>query len=478
MVSPAELHNKSTPGSVQAPSQKPPTAEPPVAAAASRPSGQPGSKTVAVSAVYSRLLELCPPFAPASPWEFLKPDADCRECPASASDLLAALERDFSPKLLQHAGVAQKISSGAVELNPKLTAEGQPLVVLRDRERLPFDIATPDGCLSRKIPLLQFWRDRRTRRAARESEDWLLATPTLIDAVLLRSAGLAAAPMTRLDRLGLPGLRLLEILTDGPFVGGPASGRALKMPPEFTEEYYEPAEETGSLSDPDCPKTCYLKLLPYALHPAGGEISEEFTRVARTLAGARRHLGIRWGDVRVWWPTDAELEGLIYCRQLRSAEGLREFLLSQDRTHHHVREFRDPVSLTTTPDPLADYVEARQKLLKTRADLRSRNCSNWNLRLAQENFERLLEQAFAAPLLGEASASEDPIRRTQLVALADLVRWFHKKLLEADEHRGGDPPSEAAGKGRQPAAGREGKDLVAMLERVVKLGEQIRETSS
>ena len=482
MVSPTKPPKESTPGSVRAPSQKPPTAERPAAAAAPSPPGQPHRERVPVSAVYSRLLELCPPFVPAAPWEFLKPDADCRQCRASASDLLAALEREFGTEPLLQAGIAQKTSAGAVQLDPRLTAEGQPLVGLRDREGLPFDIVTSAGCLSQEIPLLQFWRDRRTRQAARESEDelppQLFATPTLIDAVLLRSAGLAATPMTHLDRAGYSGLKLLAILTDERAGDGPGSGQSSKIPFEFTDEYYRPAEKSGSQCDPQRAKTFSLTLLTRSLHLAGGEISEVFRRVARTLAGAQRHLGIVWGDVQVWSPTEEELDGLAYCRELQSTGALREFLLADDRTRHGVEEFQDPASPSPRAAPLPGFVEARRKLLETRAALGSGDCNSRDLRLARENYERLLEDELIIPLIREGFASEDLIRANLLAVFAVLLRWLHQKLLAADECLRGDRPSKAAGTGRRAAAEREGKDLVAILDRVMKLAEQIRQRSS
>jgi len=172
-----------------------------------------GSAPVDVSAVYTRLLDLCPPFALPPSWAFLTPDSDCRQTPASGPKVLAALEREFGPELLRQAGVTVELPSGAAVLSPMLAAAGRGLLALRDREHSPFGIVTPDGSLSRQVPLFAFCKDRRTRQAARRFEQRIFAVPALADVVLFRSLGLAAAPMTALDRLRLDALRFLKILT-------------------------------------------------------------------------------------------------------------------------------------------------------------------------------------------------------------------------------------------------------------------------
>src|SRR5262249_21373288 len=107
---------------------------------------------------------------------------------------------------------AQPDVSGQLRLHPFLERPNAPFVRLRSPiDNQTIDLMTASGCIGReRWPLFAVMRDSRTLRALEATFGQLVLTDDLVDAIVLRSLGLAAAPIVGLSELDDAGIARLS----------------------------------------------------------------------------------------------------------------------------------------------------------------------------------------------------------------------------------------------------------------------------
>jgi hypothetical protein len=410
--------------------------------------------------IYGRIVELCAPWRIAPPWEFVAVHADFRRCVSRPEELLHLLLRDFGQDALLEVGAAQRGPAGELRLSRRLEAD-QPLLVLRDSQGAPYEIVTPQGCLSGQVPLFQIWRERWTQEAAGVRP--VFGVNSLEDAAILRSLGLAAAPIAGLEHLCLAGIRVLASLVDAIETPRVMTPRTTLLPPEYFV--------TDGMGDA-CLKQCRLLLMPQPLGEDPNQFSPTFTRAVHALGEAQEHLDLEWLNIAVLWPTEDERRELQYLVRHRAREEIVSFLLAK-RALYSVEDFADPNAPPRRRGPSQDLITARRTLMEALAQDDLGELRQEQIRRAKDDCRRMVDRQLVQPLLDQGLASRDPIVRNKMAALAEVARILHFQAIDAlEELQDGTARERSQGEKESSLKARE--ELLATVDRLVALGRQVR----
>jgi hypothetical protein len=388
-------------------------------------------------AVYERLLEFCPPYRFASPWDFLTPDADCRGPVHDPAAALSDLQARFNAAALEGAGVLERLPSGQVRLVPALcTPVGAVVALRRGLGEPPFALLTARGCLPRgTLPALAALEDAWT--AARLAEAGALcATSRIWDVVLLRALGFPATLATGLHRASLPQLQALDeaFAEQEPF-----GGASLSPPPPPTGEAGD--ERPGESADPgdraataggDAPQAATpprprLALVGWTPGSVRAEVPPPLRCAAAALVGVRQHLALPLAGVSVWLPSPKDLDSLRFQLRFRDASLISDML----RQSMDVLDAFEGVAApqegrrTRTAAP-ADLGAAQIELLARLADARGQGRTSDRVPAARRTYEDLIECQLIAPLQTWALTHDDPVIRNMGYDLATVCRELHR----------------------------------------------------
>jgi hypothetical protein len=347
-------------------------------------------------------------------------DPDCRllDDPVAA---LAQLRERFPAEQLLASGVARQAEADLV-MSPLLSAEDRGFVVLRTLNGAAFDIMTAAGCVSGAPPVLKVLHDRIFKQGAIRSPHRLLyATLSMVDTVLLRSLGVAAASAAQLQSLSLGQLQRLLVL-----VGGSARGDIPKQDVQLPTDEPEDRRTNHMGSPDDEPAEFQLALLAGSVSAMTAEVPPGLAAVARHLANAERHIGFSWDGIRVWHPTPQILANLRYRRRLRSLAALRQFFARHPAQYPLQAFERAGPPVMPTPTPAETYFKLLEQQQSRRTDPYNFKDILHDPQTARQPYDTFVDQHFVRPLIDRAMESPDPEDRALYMEMAGLARLHHR----------------------------------------------------
>lgn len=195
---------------------------------------------IVVGGIYERLWQACGPFAMQNPWQRVRVNSAVRRCPDDLQSVFDSLQRDFPALDLITSGVASRGEDGELFLSERWPPSGRPIIALRVADdALPYDLLTPLGCVSGRMPIVAAMDDPRMREAIAD-RSWIAVGREIEDVIALISQGVPATLATGLDaidadrlsslcaklgwhwdRFGRRSARLLNIPTSPGPAGGP-----------------------------------------------------------------------------------------------------------------------------------------------------------------------------------------------------------------------------------------------------------------
>ena len=155
------------------------------------------------------------------------------------------------------------------------------------------------------------------------------------------------------------------------------------------------------------------------------EITEALTAVARHLAGAETHLGFRWEGISAWHPAQAELDNILYRRQLGSARALRSFF-GKYLGNHRLQAFEHPGPPSVpNPTPGEIYFDLLEKL---KARPRGPSSCMTDPDAVRRSYDSFVDEHFVRPLFEKAMQSRDPADRALYAEMAGIARLYHRVM--------------------------------------------------
>ena len=391
-------------------------------------------------------VERCPPVELPSAWDFLEADPDVRCLPEDTRQITDELESEYGRELLESANLIVPAESG-YQLNPIFTSVDKILWLARDADCNAFEIVTSLGTLRNDFPFFVAFYDLSTCDRIRDGNYFFL-TPTMEDVVILRALGLPAAPATRLDRMGRISLGHLLYMT---------GGRGNDQIPRTV--IASPALEKRRLSrlgpKDDTEPVFWAALSCYSLWTGERIVHEKIKDVAEYIDSAKRSLGISFQSLLAWMPSQEEQNKLMFLRQMRSADILRQHFCKSKEffpVEHILRLGGSRVSGQSLTKALSELVVARDDVVRSGYGTGEKNPrdARERLELAEKDYSSLVDEILLDPLMKSALEVNDPRSRVLKIQLAHVVQRFHQKLPEMDLNASGNDISSGGDKGLVP----------------------------
>jgi len=360
-----------------------------------------------------------------------------------------------------------------LKVNPILRGPFTRILPLRaSSQGDPFDLLTSDGAVSGRISACAFLDDHRVQKGIQKTGLLCLAF-SIEDVMALRAVGLPAALANGLEQFTRESLKefcsclalespadvsvhgskqhvALPVTSAAPLKACSVQGDKAKLPSDPTAD----KASADNLSPPR-PRLFLVDWLPSQLtlcHPEG------LDGVAGSLINVGKCLDVNLDDVFVWRPTTADVRRITYCLANGERKDVRKAILASLRRSSQLLgltqgETDEPVSL----------LEARARLRE--ALLRPGGKSGERRRRLRQHQEAI-DNALVRPLLEQAAAEFDPMRSSQLAALAGINQMLHPavELYLAGQEKEVAKRGLRAG-GQNPAI----RDLMKMFEAVSKL---------
>ena len=346
--------------------------------------------------IYQFFADQGEPFSLPGEWPALKTPPEFFEMKLGCDELLERLKKKFSIEDLCAAGVCQV--KGDEVLTNQLLAMRAPMCKLTcPNQREPEDVVGEGhislSCHLAFVKLLDnFWVKNLINGMSR----LLIVVPDMRDVAALRAArvpALAASNLLGLKReVDLDWFRCsFRIESHG------REGNVEKPWPPL------PKPGLGELSDP-----IYITLADWSPSRLDGSSSQLIKHLAEEFRNLDQFFGLYLPPlVNIWQPTEQDLEG-IRCTVASGSERfvLRALKLSLEHSTQPLIAPRRPAS----------YAAAAREWASIRNDNVSANAKA----LAWQTMKELHDAEVTGPLYTAASETDNPIRRSQLMALAEL----------------------------------------------------------
>jgi hypothetical protein len=229
------------------------------------------------SPCHASYLASCRPFQFSPPWNSVPADSHAYLGPADPTAALAVLAAAYTEPQLIESGLAVRDATGSVVIHPYLACPDVPLLALSKlHDRRVNNLMAPQGCVRPPgVSLFAALRDAWTFKALAKNSRQLLVTGDLIDAILLRSLGLAAAPIAGQETLDSHGIDLLSELCD--VLEREDAGREKPLPFEPSDHETSSRHEYGPRSSYRLPgdglllgygakNSCELSVVGWSVH--------------------------------------------------------------------------------------------------------------------------------------------------------------------------------------------------------------------
>ena len=406
-------------------------------------------------------------FVTAAPLSFLGP-AD----PAAAFE---SISERYSPAELVERGIAV-YSDGdeRVRLRPELNKANIPLFWLQfaDPNALPV-LATNSCCIGRsEWPFFAVMEDDQTLQRFGRTDNQLLLTACLEDAILLQSLGLAAAPLSGLGELVDADLkRLEEVFGVACEAGSRADDQSTNTPPGPSPSPAQ-AAVSGEPGPPggtvEVAETCGLVIVDWKPSALSLDSPAELGAASRHLSDLEKFRELDLTDVAVWTPSPGRFEAIQFAVDRRDVGWLSDAFTKS--LHADARGFHESRDAKINGSERFDLVSATEQVLETSLKPARDEMDRRKQRAALATYQRIAHAEVVAPLLREAQAATDPFERIQRIQIAKFAALFMATFPTALEAEINAPPTANTPDRRKD---RPMNDLLALGGQISRLGEEL-----
>lgn len=447
-------------------------------------------------------LKLCRPFVLPAPWSCCQTDECSLRGPADPTAALALLLEEHTQQQLVASGIVQIDADGRPALHPMLEAPDVGFVVLRDTLTGGFrNLMTDSGCvLGDTAPMFEVLGDKHTFDALDVAEQAMFLTDTITDTVLLRSFGLAAAPIAGLAHLNQA---VIDLLCEHYGAKQRLSDREEEEQQyaqqddhgfESAPDPQDPLQEKGArTSTPSAGATAAPRVPPYIVPGAAsgyvGKEQADFVRLTLTrwspclmsmadpasmqsaieeLRALKRHRRLNIDEVHQWTPTESELETIRFELTRGEPNWIKGAFL--DCVYSGVGMLwygTEPPVVVAPPMDLAGAVEQLQEAMLGATDEDSRK----RRKEALHHYHRVVARQITRPMLRQAEAAADPLERALQLQFVQLNALFLEKAPKVRENvlLGLTQQREESVKGRDKSV----SELLAISSQMVSLAKEM-----
>jgi len=448
---------------------------------------------------YETYMTLCEPFRFADQWACISADPCAYRGPSDPNAALAALVDRFSEQELIDARIAQRDVDGHLTMHAFLAEPEVAVVALRDPETASIaNLMTGRGCVAGELaPLFATRRDRHTVVALAGSFGTVLLTGSLEDAILLRSLGLAAAPIAGVAELGHHDVTLLgeifnvqrdpsaheEVMADeddqaavpatphptgarsmGNTVSGADAGLLPQPLPQIPGSPHLSGSGSSDKQVDDCATLTIVRWSPLSLSPVEPVAVTEAVKYLEELGAFR---GLNLLDVNEWTSHADDMGRIKFALDRSQAIWVKDAVLDSLHVGTNMLNFsQKSVTRDARPHDLVTAIEHLQEMQLDENQDRSRR----GRKEALANYQRMLMKHVSGPMRRQAQASPDPIHLGQQLVLAELVELFMQKMPTVREQvlRGEGPASAA-----QISNNKSVSELLAISKQVITLTKEM-----
>jgi hypothetical protein len=409
--------------------------------------------------IYSRFLEHCEPALLPGPWSDLTNKHGVVRAPRFPTATLAQLAGEFPEAHLLASGVAKSDEDGGLLPSDGWSHGAEDLILpLRVSDAAPpFDLLTGSGLISAcGLALIAVLNDSSTKNAIAEN-DYLCLAANMLDLMVLRSLGLAAALPSGLDRLDYA--QMLELCQAFEW-RMPDFGRQtlrLDIPTQLPDQPRDPSEEVRELGDDEAPQAAAdppaaASSESLRQDAAEHEVREqEEERVEEPIipvlvavdwspaqlsleqppiwSRIRESLGMYASQLEIaihidqWRPAEEQLSRFRFLTDVGAISVACQTLL-QHLDHAPANWFIERPA--PAPRPMVDYLGAYDRLrIAIEAPSRSSHERD-ELKEALDSFSEAVERDSVRPLVELGVAERDPIRRSLALAAANIMRLLQQ----------------------------------------------------
>jgi hypothetical protein len=421
-------------------------------------------KHTPLSPCIASYISLCRPFELPAPWSCCTADRWSLIGPTEPRAALNQLIAQQGEQAVLDSGLARIGSDGQIALHPSLGAPDVPLIVLRDSMTGGFrDIVTESGCvISDRLPLFEVLADKHSFDTLMPSRRFVLLARDIRDAVILRSLGLAAAPIT-----GVCDLTGRDVEWLGKFYG-------VKREPSLRErEEAEEQQDAGSAfagqqddedndadlkadaelppspfnSSPRCAEPRYiirgsgymgtenddhvqLVLVKWSVHEMSLVEPAVTLRAVTALNELYRYRQVDVSEMSTWRPSDDQLAAIRFGLSRQEARWATDALL--DSLHGSMRRLEVARSSGLSKESVADLESARKALDKV---LFGGSGTDGRHRVpAVQHYVQTAGDQLCSLIMRRAKAATNPVELSLLLQFADLNALFLGQAPLASEN--------------------------------------------
>ena len=448
-------------------------------------------------------VSVCEPYHLPPPWDCCPVDLCSLQGPVEPQAVLAQLVAQHGEKAVEESGLTRRSANGQLALHPCLAASAVGIILLRDSSTGGFrDLLTPTGCIfTERLPLFEVLTDQHTHRVLCGPQRQVWLTEHFADIVLLRSLGLAAAPLVglagasanQMEMLGqfygvtrTLSLRELEEASEAALdpdaaddetptqeldpdnllnllPGRQRSTSTMPLPPGGDPTFIFAGSNHGGNKEED---HVPLGLVMWSLHSLSLAESPQARRAIDSLTELQTHRGLEIDHIDLWAPRESDLATLQFALARRESEWIKAALL--DSLHMGLRSL-DVVMPAVIKPPL-DMAAALDQLQEALLDPAKDNSRN-RRREALVSYLRAAGRQLGGPILRRAQATLDPLERSLWMQFAELNTIFLSRSPIAREQL---LQGFAPGGSESSTPNKSVPELLAVSRQLVTLAKEIR----
>lgn len=420
-------------------------------------------------------LQLCRPYQFSDPWGFCTVDECSMVGPSDPKTALMLLVEEYAEEQLATSGIMRLDSDGQWAFHSLLADPDVPFVLLFDTTTGKFrDLMTESGCLlGADIPMFEVLHDKRTSDAV-GSEPSVFVTGTIADTILLRSFGLAAAPISGFCSLNQRGIEMLcehygfvrspsdreleeehdgrpqqgeSMTSDAPSIKSAAETLGVHgtKPPADSPagprlaDYVRIGAKVTETQETDAFRLVFVRWCPSRMSSTE---PESIQRAITELKSLQRHRRLEIDEVDQWIPLDPDLETIRFALARRESNwvsaAVLDCIFSGRGTLCHQKT---APTVVAPPTDVAGAVAALQEAMLGTVDAKSRQ----RRKEALHNYHRVIARRVTEPMLRQAQETSDPFDHALQLQFVHLNALFmetaptvREQVLQGIIPRGGE----------------------------------------
>jgi hypothetical protein len=241
------------------------------------------------------------------------------------------------------------------------------------------------------------------------------------DLVIYRAFGLAASPLTDLDRLNERELGHLLYLLNG------TESKKLRC----NRIAFEPLEidPLGRLGPGNCGYSEFNARIACFDLSSGKRIRDvKMKQVARHLSRVERYLDVNIGEISAWIPSTEDIAAMAFHRHLQSADLVRNQLLSTEGEFEFEVILRPEAIRRQEKTILSTFTQLIEAMRDAQNHPPGSSHRDDQLKRATDEYLAQVERTLVAPLMEDTDKSKDVRIRALRAQLGHIVRMFHQGM--------------------------------------------------